>query len=69
MLTIDARGHSCPEPVLLTKKALASHPDQCTVLLDNIVAVENVTRFAGYSHYRVERSGENGEFQLLLTRE
>lgn len=31
MITIDARGLSCPQPVLLTKQALDAHPEGCRV--------------------------------------
>lgn len=40
---IDARGLDCPQPVLLTKKALESEND-LVVLVDNDIAVENVKR-------------------------
>jgi tRNA 2-thiouridine synthesizing protein A len=45
---IDARGLSCPQPVMLAQKAIlaASAGDVIEVLVDNVVARENVTRFA-----------------------
>ncbi len=43
--TVDARGLACPQPVLLTKKALETEKD-ITVIVDNTVALENVKRFA-----------------------
>ena len=48
---VDACGRSCPEPVLLTKKALASKGDHYEVLVDNVTAKENVTRFAKNAGY------------------
>ncbi|MCX8023177.1 MAG: sulfurtransferase-like selenium metabolism protein YedF [Syntrophorhabdaceae bacterium] len=42
---IDARGLSCPEPVVLTKKAL-HRKDEIVVLVDNETALENVERLA-----------------------
>lgn len=42
---IDARGLSCPEPVIMTKKALEEH-DRITVIVDSTTAEENVKRFA-----------------------
>ncbi len=42
--TIDARGLSCPEPVILTKKALAAHSG-FSILVDNEVSKENIQRF------------------------
>jgi TusA-related sulfurtransferase len=45
MKTIDARGLSCPEPVLVTKKAIQQELP-VTILVDQQVAVENIVRFA-----------------------
>ena len=42
MKTIDARGLSCPEPVIRTKNALASGEKAYTVMVDNVTAKENV---------------------------
>ncbi|HBN95380.1 MAG TPA: preprotein translocase subunit TatB, partial [Firmicutes bacterium] len=33
--TVDARGRSCPEPVVLTRKALEQFPTGVQVILDN----------------------------------
>jgi selenium metabolism protein YedF len=47
MLTIDARGMACPQPVLETKKVLdKALSSQFKVLVDNEAAKENVSRFA-----------------------
>lgn len=45
VITIDARGLSCPQPVLLAKKAIGEN-DEVTVLVDNDTAVENIRRLA-----------------------
>jgi len=42
---IDARGLACPQPVVMTAKALAD-ADRVTTIVDNAAAVENVTRLA-----------------------
>lgn len=69
MKEIDARGLSCPEPVLLTKKALSSREDRYNVIVDNEVACENVTRYAKSQKYKVEVKDNNGEFILELNKE
>ena len=46
MKKIDARGLSCPEPVIMTKNAMASREAAYEVLVDNVTAKENVSRFA-----------------------
>ena len=56
---IDARGLACPQPVVLTKKALESH-DEVTVLVDNATALENVKRLASVSGCAVEVTEESG---------
>ena len=44
---VDARGQSCPIPVVMTRKALEKEkPARLEVLVDAQVAVENVTRCA-----------------------
>lgn len=68
MMTVDAIGRSCPEPVLLTKQGLAESPDGISVLVDNPIAVENITRFAGNKGYKVEKKEDNGVYTLEITR-
>ena len=46
MTIIDARGLSCPQPVLMTMEALKAAPEVCQVLVDNATAKGNVTRYA-----------------------
>ena len=67
MKTIDACGRSCPEPVLLTKKGLDESPEGVTVTVDNTIAVENISRFAGNQGYSVKKKEENGLFTLEIT--
>ncbi len=68
MTKVDARGRSCPEPVLMTKKALASGENTYEVLVDNRTAVENVTRFAKHQGYTVSVTESEEEFTLSLTK-
>ena len=56
---IDAKGLACPEPVILTKKALDAH-DEVTVLVDNTTALENVKRLASVSGCAVDVTEESG---------
>ena len=67
---IDARGYSCPMPVVMVQKAVKDGaPQELEVLLDNPCSVENVTRFAGNNGYDVEvRSADDDEYTLVLTR-
>lgn len=65
--SIDARGLSCPQPVILTMNYLKDKPNTCTVVVDNTAAKENVSRYARQAGYQVEIKEENDEFLLLLT--
>lgn len=63
---IDARGLSCPQPVLLTKKGVEKSPEGIQVLVDNTTARDNVTRFASNSGYKLEVSAQGSDFLLTL---
>ena len=66
MTIVDARGRSCPEPVILTKKAVEKTREPIQVLVDNQVAVDNITRFVTNAglHIQVTPAGE--DFELLI---
>ncbi len=64
---VDARGRACPEPVVLTKKAL-EEADEITVIVDNSTAEENVRRFAMSRACMVRVERQDGESRLLITK-
>lgn len=68
MKKVDARGLSCPEPVIMTKKALASKDSRYEILVDNVTAKENVTRFATHQGYQVAVTEQGGDYLLTLTK-
>lgn len=53
MIEVDARGLSCPEPVIKAKKALSGSPKEIQVIVDNNVAKENVSRLLESTGYTV----------------
>ena len=65
---VDARGYSCPIPVLMVKKALdeGNDPAVLEVLLDEDCAVGNVTRLAQNRGYQVSVEELGSEFKLQL---
>ncbi len=66
---VDARGLSCPEPVILTKRALKNRPQTMEVLVDNRAALENVSRYARALEYTVKvTEEEENTYRLLMTR-
>lgn len=54
MVRIDARGMSCPQPVLMAKKTLESNKNGFEIIVDNNAAKENVSRFIKSSGFKVE---------------
>lgn len=68
MSMVDARGLSCPIPVLMVREELKkNHPDTLEVLLDQDTARENVTRLAWSMEYQVTvQTLEDGEYCLIL---
>ena len=66
MKTVDARGLSCPEPVIMTKNALAGKERSYTILVDNVTAKENVTRFATHQGYQVSCKEDGEDFVLTV---
>ena len=66
---IDARGYSCPMPVVMVPKAVkGGAPDTLEVAVDNQCSVENVTRFARNAGYQVEVQDFEGDYKLVLTK-
>ncbi|MDD4730521.1 MAG: sulfurtransferase TusA family protein [Desulfovibrio sp.] len=67
--TIDARGLSCPQPVLDTLAQIAAMGSgELKVLVDTEASKENVARAAQSKGWRVESITEdNGEYCLKLT--
>ena len=51
MKVLDARGLSCPEPVIIMRKAMMSKDTEYQIVVDNVVSRENVTRFAEHQGY------------------
>ncbi len=66
---IDARGLSCPAPVVMVQQAVKkSAPASLEVLVDANVAVENITRFARSQGYAVSVSRDGPDFHMTLTK-
>ena len=63
---LNCQGLACPQPVILTKKALDKKPAELTVIVDNLAAKENVAKFAANSGYGVHIEKHEGLFRLKL---
>lgn len=70
MRTIDARGLSCPQPMLMAKKAMqAGDDDKIEVLVDCEASVENVSRAAGRLGWKINVVQGEDEARLELTKD
>jgi selenium metabolism protein YedF len=65
---VDARGLSCPQPVVLAKQAIESH-EQVKVIVDNDTALENVKRLGTKlgCDVKVEKKND-GTYEINLAR-
>lgn len=63
---LDARGLSCPEPVIMLRKAMASKENEYEIVVDNVVSKENITRYATHQGYTVSVSQNDNEYQLSI---
>ena len=70
MLKVDARGDACPLPVVKAKKAIAelNGAGEVEVLVDNEIAVQNLTKMAQQKGYasKAEKLAER-EYRVLFT--
>ena len=66
---VDARGLSCPQPVINTKQALEEIEEgTITVLVDSAESRENVRRFAQSQGCQVEITEQDGAYCLAITK-
>ena len=67
---IDCKGMACPLPVVNAKKASEelSAGDVLTVLVDNEIAVQNLTRFAEHKGFGVSaKKKADSEYAVIMT--
>ncbi|MBE6990542.1 MAG: recombinase [Ruminococcaceae bacterium] len=64
---IDARGMSCPIPVVMVQKEVKKNaPAELQVQVDSMVCVENITRYARLQGYEVSVAEGGGDYTLTL---
>jgi TusA-related sulfurtransferase len=66
--TVDARGLSCPQPVILARKAIKAGVFPVTVLVETVTSRENVRRAAEKLGCTVRVDELAAEFKLTLTK-
>ncbi|MFV0498806.1 MAG: sulfurtransferase-like selenium metabolism protein YedF [Bacilli bacterium] len=56
MITLDMRNKACPQPVIETKRELDNNNETVCTIVDNIIAVENITKMIKDINGKVEVS-------------
>ncbi len=66
---IDAKGKACPQPVLMTKKALSEmEAGAFTVLVDSAISKDNVVRFATSQGCETRVEEKDGVFSIEVVK-
>ncbi len=70
MKIIDAKGLVCPQPLILTKKALKKVEvnEQFIILLDNETSVQNINRFLKENNAQSEIDKEDEIYKIIVTK-
>ncbi|MDD4171662.1 MAG: sulfurtransferase-like selenium metabolism protein YedF [Syntrophomonas sp.] len=68
--TVDARGLACPEPVIMTKKALDSREvNEVLAIVDNQAALENISRMVRTLNLESMTEEQDGSFYINIVKE
>lgn len=69
--TVDARGFSCPQPVLMTLDEITKvDTGEIVVLVDTDTSKENVSRAATSKGWQVKDVQEEGEgYQITISKD
>ena len=68
MKSVDARGLSCPQPVILARKAIDAGQFPVEVLVESVTSRENVRRMAEKAGCTVAVAEMGDEFKLTLSK-
>ena len=66
MVEVDARGLSCPEPIILTAEALKGANGPIKVLVSETVQKENVIKYAKSQGKKATSSEIGDEFEVVI---
>jgi len=67
-IIVDARGLSCPQPIIMTQKAIAHGSLPIEVTVDTVTSRENVRRMVEQKGYKVEIIHQGDEFKMVITK-
>lgn len=65
--TVDARGLSCPQPVILARNAIKAGKFPIEIMVETVTSRENVRRAAEKLGCSVQVEELGDEFKLTLT--
>jgi TusA-related sulfurtransferase len=68
MKEVDARGLSCPQPVILTTDAIKEGVFPFTVIVDSVTSRNNVERIARKKGCSVTVSESDDQYSLVIER-
>jgi len=68
IVKVDARGFSCPQPVILAQRAIQEGKFPIEVLVETVTSRENVRRMAEMKGCNVEVIEQEDEFKLVVTK-
>jgi len=66
MKEVNASGLSCPQPVIMTTKAITDGEFPFTIIVDSVTSRENVTRIAGKKGCSVNSTESSGSFRIVI---
>jgi TusA-related sulfurtransferase len=68
MIQVDARGLSCPEPLIRSRQGITQlNPgDTLEILVDTVTSRENVRRFLMSKGYTVEIEEIEGGYKMIV---
>lgn len=67
MVTVDAKGFSCPQPMIMAQEALKKNPDEVVVVeVDNASARDNVARCARRAKRTAAVEEKDGYFTITF---
>ena len=69
--TLDARGLSCPQPVMMTLQGIKTSGEKnLQILVDTETSKENVSRAAASQGWQVTKiEEESGGYRITITKE
>ena len=67
MVTVDAKGLFCPEPLMMTQDALKKNPgEQVVVEVDSASPRDNILRLARRTKWNVAVDEKDGVFTITI---